>query len=222
LISDAPLELAVPGWFAFATLLVHASHRLLARSARHEFLPLPIQQHAWLAGMVGLGTLWSLQIRIEDHLHLSMIGVSLYALVFGYTRALLGAATAVAGLALLTGHAWLDVGINGVLLGALPAAIAAALQKLLRSRLPHNVFVFIIGNGLFATWIASACAGGALVAAQIALLPAPPPDGGEILAYTLLLAWGEALMSGMIFSSLVIFRPQVVMTYEQHEYLPHR
>jgi uncharacterized membrane protein len=38
----------------------------------------------------------------------------------------------------------------------------------------------------------------------------------------MLLAWGEALMSGMVFSALVVFLPQAVLTYRQDTYLPPR
>ena len=45
---------------------------------------------------------------------------------------------------------------------------------------------------------------------------------GDHVAYSLLLAWGEALMSGMLFSALVVFTPQLVLTYRQDLYLPRR
>ncbi len=44
----------------------------------------------------------------------------------------------------------------------------------------------------------------------------------DYVGYSLLLAWGEALLSGMIFSALVIFLPQVVLTYREDSYLPPR
>ncbi|MGE5337434.1 MAG: energy-coupling factor ABC transporter permease [Gemmatimonadota bacterium] len=216
---DHPVELAALGWVLFAALVAHAGFVLLRPAARREFLPLSIQQHAWLAGIVCLGVLWSLRIRIGDAGQLSMIGVSLYALVFGYTRALLGAAVALVGLTALTHGAWLGVGLTGLLIAALPAAVAALLQRALRARLPLHLFVFIIGNGLFASLVASSCADLGLLAAQFALAQAEVPNAGEVIGYALLLAWGEALASGMVFSALVIFRPQIVMTYAQDDYL---
>lgn len=217
-----PTALAVSGWVLFPALVAIALRRVLRSGARRDFLPRSIQQHAWLAGIVSLGVLWSLQIRIGGGLHLSMIGVSLYALIFGYARALLGAAVALIGLTVLADRAWFDVGWNGLLVAALPAAIATSLQRVLGAQLPHNLFVFIIGNGLFVTLVASAGASVASLAAQVATAPAASANAAEIIGYALLLAWGEALMSGMIFSALVIYRPQIVMTYGQDEYLPPR
>ncbi len=214
-----PVELAALGWVLFVALVFQAGFVLLRPAARRDFLPLSIQQHAWLAGIVCLGVLWSLRIRIDDGLQLSMIGVSLYALVFGYRRALLGAAVALVGLTALTHGGWLEVGLTGLLLAALPAGVATALQRLLRMRLPLHLFVFIIGNGLFATLVASSCAQIALLAVQLALAQRELANAGEVAAYALLLAWGEALVSGMVFSALVVFRPQIVMTYAQDDYL---
>jgi uncharacterized membrane protein len=215
-------EFAIMGWTLFSALLAHALHQTLRPTARSGFLPLSVQQHAWLAGIVSLGVLWSLQIRIGSGLHLSMIGVSLYALLFGYARALLGATVALVGLTVLADREWLDVGLCGLLLAALPAAIATSLQRVLGSHLPRNLFVFIIGNGLFVTLVASSGATVASLAAQIAVAPSEAANAADIIGYALLLAWGEALASGMIFSVLVIYRPQIVMTYAQNEYLPPR
>ena len=35
-----------------------------------------------------------------------------------------------------------------------------------------------------------------------------------------LLAWSEAIVSGMLFSALVIFLPSIVLTYRRDLYLP--
>lgn len=217
-----PIVWAVSGWAVLLALATHAFVRTLHPAVRRAFLPQSIQQHAWLAGIVCLGVLWSLQIKTGAGLHLSMIGVSLYALVFGYARALLGAAVALIGQAALSDGMWPDLGMTGVLVAALPAAIASTLQQVLRARLPRHLFVFIIGNGLFATLIASGCASVAYLALQFAASSAEIANAAEMIGYALLLAWGEALASGMVFSSLVIFLPQVVMTYRQDDYLPRR
>jgi uncharacterized membrane protein len=217
-----PIEWAVSGWAVLLAFALHAFLRTLRPAFRRDFLPLSIQQHAWLAGIVCLGVLWSLQIRIGSGLHLSMIGVSLYALVFGHARALLGAAVALIGQTAFTDGAWLELGMTGVLIVVLPSMIASTLQHVLSSRLPRHLFVFIIGNGLFVTLIASGCASVAFLALQIAIAPSEVADVSATVGYALLLAWGEALASGMIFSSLVIFRPQIVMTYSPDDYLPRQ
>lgn len=220
-LQNFPRELAFFAWVLFAILIIDTLRRLIDR--RHEFLPESIQQHAWMAGIVALGMLWSLAIDARAGLQLTMIGVPLFALLFGFERALVGGAIALLGFTALSGNAWPGVGLHGLLVVVFPAALTAAMQTLLASMLPRHLFVFIIGNGLFVTLLGAASAGAALVAAQIAF--APPgavPNAGEIIGSALLLAWGEALASGMVFSALVIFCPQIVLTYAIDEYLPRR
>jgi uncharacterized membrane protein len=72
------------------------------------------------------------------------------------------------------------------------------------------------------TLIVTALASVLLLAASAAGGHAAPQLVEEHLSYSLLLAWGEALVSGMIFSALVIFLPQTVLTYRQDTYLPPR
>jgi uncharacterized membrane protein len=96
------------------------------------------------------------------------------------------------------------------------------LQRLIERKLPRNIFVFIIGNGLFVTMAVTALASALLLAAASIGAQAALRQLDEHIAYSLLLAWGEALVSGMIFSALVVFLPQIVLTYRQDTYLPPR
>jgi len=101
-----------------------------------------------------------------------------------------------------------------------PAALAGLLQRQIEQRLPKNLFVFVIGNGLFVTLAVTAATTVLLLAADV--LTGTLAADADRLAYALLLAWGEALASGMLFSALVIFGPQLVLTYRQDLYLPPR
>lgn len=152
-----------------------------------------------------------------------MLGAALFALIFGWARAILGLSAALVLYTALTEGAWSNLGINGLLFALLPTAIACAMQRLLERKLPKNVFVFIIGNGMFVTFAATAVTSLAMLLASLpTATPAAAARVGEYVTYSLLLAWGEALVSGMIFSSLVIFRPGLVLTYREEAYLPRR
>jgi uncharacterized membrane protein len=212
------LEAALLGWLLLAPAALWS---LLA--VRTRFLPEPGQQHAWLAGAVSIAFLWSLQVEAGDGLHLGMLGSALYALVFGRARAILGLLLALALFTWLDHGAWPNFGVNGLLLAVLPALLATALQNLIERRLPHNLFVFIIGNGMFVTLAVTAATGVLLLALSLATVaPAAASHFADYAGSSLLLAWGEALLSGMLFSALVIFRPQLVLTYREDTYLPPR
>jgi uncharacterized membrane protein len=216
--ADAPFALAVFGWLIVLPAVVHA-----AWSVRPDFLPTGTVQHAWLAAIVTAALLWALHVRSPVNMDFGLLGSALFALVFGRALAILGLMAALLLYTALDGGAWFNIGLNGVVLAIVPAWLATALQQQIERRLPKNLFVFIIGNGLFVTLAVTACAS-ALVLGLSALESAGSSRLlGDHLAYSLLLAWGEALLSGMLFSALVVFLPQAVLTYRQDVYLPpHR
>jgi len=216
LFSPAYFELAVGGW-----LVVTIAAAAALPALRRDFLPKASQQHAWLAAIVALALLWTLQSKSQSGLDVGLVGSALFALVFGRERGLLGLLAAVTLYTFLTDGSWLNTGVNGALLAVVPAWLASALQRQLE-RLPHNLFVFIIGNGLFVTLLVTAVVSLSFVAIAVLVSEVAPASTPELIAYSLLLAWGEALLSGMIFSALVVFVPGVVLTYRQDVYLPPR
>ncbi len=215
--ASISLDLALLGWLLLVPVVV-----LALRDVRGGFLAEGAQQHAWLAGLVCVALLWTVPVKLGDGPAFGMLGAALYALLFGRARAVLGLLGALLLHTWLVNGAWANVGLNGLLFAVLPALIASSLQRALERWLPKNVFVFIIGNGMFVTLAATAVTSLVLLTLSINIATAPTTDYGDYVGYSLLLAWGEALLSGMIFSALVIFMPQVVLTYREDSYLPRR
>jgi uncharacterized membrane protein len=213
--ADAPWGLAAFGWLITLAAIAHA-----VREVRHEFLPADAAQHGWLAATVTVALLWGLHVRSPIGLDFGLMGSALFTLVFGRARAVLGLMAALLLYTALDGGSWFNIGINGLVLAVIPAWLASTLQRQIELRLPRNVFVFIIGNGMFVTLVATACTSVLILTLAIAESSAAPRMLGDHLAYSLLLAWGEALLSGMLFSALVVFAPQAVLTYRQDLYLP--
>jgi uncharacterized membrane protein len=217
---NAPLasELAWLGWVLLAPFVLVA-----LRAVRHGFLPDGGQQHAWLAGLVCVAFLWTLQVKLGNGPGFGMLGAALYVLLFGAARGMLGLLLALVLHHGLTDGPWFALGASGLFYAVLPALLTAGLQQVLARWLPKNLFIFIIGNGLFVTLAATAITSIALLLCSRAVASAPSAEPlGDYIGYALLLAWGEALVSGMIFSALVIFTPGIVRTYRQDTYLPPR
>jgi uncharacterized membrane protein len=215
--ADAPWGLAVFGWLIALSAIARA-----VREVRHGFLPSGAAQHGWLAAIASIALLWALHVRSPIGLDFGLLGSALFALVFGRARAILGLMAALVLHTALEGGSWFNVGVNGVVLAIIPVWLATALQHQIEVRLPRNVFVFIIGNGMFVTLLATACTNVLILSLSLAESSAAPRMLGDHLAYSLLLAWGEALLSGMLFSALVVFTPHAVLTYRQDLYLPPR
>lgn len=217
LYDNAPLTLVVLGWVVVTPWLA-----LSLLSVHRQFLPSSVAEHAWLAAIVATAFLWVLHVHSPVGLDFGLLGGALFTLVFGRARAILGLLAALALHTLMNDGSWVNFGLNGTLLAVVPAFTASLLQHLIERWLPRNIFVFIFGNGLFVTLVVTALASVLLLAASAAAEHAAARQLNEHLAYSLLLAWGEALVSGMIFSALVVFLPQTVLTYRQDVYLPPR
>jgi uncharacterized membrane protein len=210
-----PPEATAIGWILLLPPALHSLRRARAGTPLHG-----AQQHLWLAGAVVCAWLWTLQARTIGGAAFGLQGAALYALVFGRHWGRLGLLAAVALHAGLGGGIWPNVGVAGLLLAVVPTTLAGALQRQIERRLPKNLFVFIIGNGMFVTLSVAAVTSALALASG--WLAKPVAAQTDQIAYALLLAWGEALASGMLFSSLVIFGPHLVLTYRRDVYLPPR
>jgi uncharacterized membrane protein len=217
--SLLPASVDLP-WAALGWLLLAPPAWRSWRALRARAMLQGAQQHLWLAAIVLVAWLWTLQQRAAPAAGFGWLGVAVFALVFGRDWARLGLIAAVALHTLLAGGHWMNLGLDGVLLAALPTAMAEALRRQVERRLPPNLFVFIIGNGLFVMLAVTAATSVARLAVAGIVTAAFP--AAEQFAYALLLAWGEALASGMLFAALVIFGPNLVPTYSQDRYLPRR
>ena len=215
--DDAPLPLALFGWFVVLPWLA-----VSLVSIRGRLLPSSASEHVWLGGIIAVAFLWMLHVRSPVGLDFGLLGSALFALLFGRSRAIIGLLIALVIHTALDDGSWVNFGINGALLAVIPALSASVLQRLIERWLPKNIFVFIFGNGLFVTLVVTALTSALLLAAEAAATHAATNVLREHLAFSLLLAWGEALVSGMIFSALVVFLPQAVPTYRQDTYLPPR
>ena len=213
--ASFPHYWAILAWVLLLPLAVPALIRLRSGEALRG-----AQQHLWLAGVVLLAWLWTLQAHAAGGAAFGLLGVAFYSLIFGCHWARLGLLAAVALHTILGGGSWLNFGVNGLLLAVVPTSLASVLQRQLELRLPKNVFIFMIGHGMFVTLAVTVVTSALLVV--VSWLLRPGPADLDQLAYALLLAWGEALASGMLFSALVIFGPHLVLTYRQDLYLPPR
>lgn len=101
--------------------------------------------------------------------------------------------------------------------GLLPATLALGLGALVRRCLPPNPFIYIFGRGFFATLL---CTFAALLL-QYGLGSIAPQVGAQLPFVALwLMAWADAIVTGMLIAVFVAFRPHWLATWSDHHYLP--
>ena len=174
-------------------------------------------QHPWLACVLGLSWLWSLAAAHPVGAVVQVSGACLLVLMFGWPLAvwtllpiaLIG--TWLAGEpigAALTSLAWF---------GLAPAFIALLLGGATRRWLPSHLVVYIFGRAFFATALAVVASG------VLHVLVSGAPHGLEtsdmIIGHSLV-ALGEAMATGLLVATMVMFRPAWLATYSDQRYLP--
>jgi uncharacterized membrane protein len=177
-------------------------------------------QHVFFGAMAALLIVWKIKAGISPELGFHHLGATLFTLMFGWPLALLGLSTVMLASVLLQHNEVLSLGVNGLLSVAIPVLVSYAILRLSQKRLPDNFFIYIFVAAYFGAGIAV----GASRLSAIALLSLVQayPDSQlvtESLVYVPLFMFPEAFVTGMLATSLVIYRPEWVMTFDDERYI---
>ena len=171
----------------------------------------------WLACCAVLPLCWGADKLAASAIIQPLSGASLLVLMAGWPLAVL-ALLPVAGVMLAVGGLPWDEALHRLVwLGLVPGTLAMLLGAGVRRWLPGHLFVYIMGRGFFATWVAVATTG------WLALKQGAAPvgtDHGDLVLARFLTASGEAFLTGMLVAIFVAFRPGWLATYSDRLYLP--
>ena len=200
-------------------LLLHPWRQLLSRR------PLVTQSSGdasglWtplLATLVVLPWMWALPTLHQMPLQLQWSGACLVLLMLGWPLAVL----TLLAVGVIT---WLlspSLSVPATLAltvwhGLVPATLAMGWGALLRRFLGTKVFVYLFGRGFFGTVVCLFIAG-LLAQAAGEQLPGVQQELGKIARW--LMAWGDAVVTGMLTAVFVAYRPQWLATWSDDLYL---
>ena len=199
-----------------AALLVAAAAGLALWFRPFAVLREPALRAPWFAVLVVLPLAWS-TLRVPGGPSLQLSGACLLVLMFGWPLALwtllpiaaistwLAGASPAQGIELAAWH------------GVVPATFALGIGIAIRRWLPQHLFVYILGRGFIGTALALMAAGA--LATFVRPLPATT-DAASLLLGHWLMAWGEALLTGMLTAIFVAYRPEWLLTWSDRRYLP--
>ena len=215
-----PLSLAwvVAGWAAALPVLIWAW-----RTAPWPGLAASVRFHVVVAGILCVVVLWTLQATVGEGFTFHLLGVAAFTLAAGPQLALIGTLCAVLLQITLSGAAWANGGIAFMTMGAIPVVVVWSLVVFEHRRMPGNFFLYVFVCGFFGAG-ASLGAGG-LVAALALAYGAGVKAAlvfGEYVPYLLYLAMGEATLTGMAITLMVVYRPKWVATFDDERYLKGR
>jgi uncharacterized membrane protein len=212
-----PATWLVGAWVALIPLLAWSLLR-----APWSRLKANEQSHVFLGAIVAVAALWTIGGRVGPLLHVHLLGATILYLMFGLPLALVAIALAAAAATLAGAGDWPAVGARVLLAGAVPVFTSQAVLRIVEARLPANFFVYVfLGaflGGALAMVAASAAATGSIALAS----PGATGPGDAWAATVLMLAFGEATLTGMLITLFVVYKPAWVGTFRDERYLQRR
>lgn len=196
---------------------------LLACTAALYFRPWamlrqPDLRSPWLGALVLLSGAWALEGALLPGMPpLQLSCAALLVLMLGWPLAVLSCVPVALAAAWLGGSDWVRGLEVAVWNGVVPATLALGIGILTRRWLPAHLMVYILARGFGATLAAMTLTG------VLWLLRHPLPSGADLtvlLTGRWLMAWGDAVLTGMLTAIFVACRPQWLATYSDRRYLP--
>jgi uncharacterized membrane protein len=206
-------------WLLISLLLFGAILLRAAYAAPWAVLKKPGVLNLLLGASVAVLAFWQLKTGIQPGLNLHLLGATLLTLLFGPWFAILGLT-----LALLVATAWEGTwhafALNGLLMTVLPVTVSWWIYRLVDSKLPNHFFIYVFLNAFVGAGVAVATMGFA-VCSVLAWAGAYPFDYlmQNYFPYFLLMAWSEAVTTGMIITILVVYKPHWVATFDDKNYI---
>ncbi len=206
------------GTVMFAGLLLAA-----LRSTPWTWLAVGGRQHAFAGAIVTCMLLWSISAKLGGGPSFHLLGVTTLTLMFGPALAFVAAALALTGVTLAGIAGWGAFGANALIMGAVPIATSYAIYRLVDARLPNHFFVYV----LLSAFVNGAIAMLASRMSTLAVLWFSSSSSGAVavsdyVLSSVLLAWGEALTTGMFMTLFVVYRPDWVRLFDDERYLMGR
>ncbi len=212
----------IPGWLSAGLWLVLVATFLLAlRYADWGAVRrVPARLHLLLGGALFCVVLWLMSVRVIEGLWIHFLGMTTLTLILGWRFALLAGTLAVAVHTPLIGQGLAGLPAAWLLSVAVPATVSRFLVYRLRRVRSGNLFVYMLGAG-FGGGVLSALAVAAVALPLLWLIDQRDWVTGALANWPLLalLLFPEGFINGMIVTTLTVFYPQLVKTFDERHYL---
>jgi len=212
----------IPLWLSTALwILLLATCSLAIRYADWRALHQDsTRYHLLFGGILFSLVLWLMSVRVIEAVWIHFLGTTTLTLILGWRFAIIAGTVATLAYTLFIGQSLLAASPAWLLSVALPATVSRWLVHALRKLKSHNLFIYMLGAGF---------GGGMLsvLVSAIAALPLMWLMGQQdwvaaCLAnwpFIALLIFPEGFINGMIVTTLTVFYPDLVKTFDDGFYL---
>jgi len=176
--------------------------------------------HAFLGTCVLLIALWHISTRQFPGLNYHFLGAALLTLLFRWQLAFVAVNIVLLALLFSGEGQWQTLPLNALTMGLLPILISYGLYRLVESKLPHNLFIYIFINAFFGAALTILIA---VSATALILVEAGVYEYSYLQQYYFpflpLMMFPESFITGMLTTLAVVFYPQWVLTFDDRKYL---
>ena len=171
-----------------------------------------------LASLVITPWLWALPWLQRMPIQLQLSGACLIGLALGWPLAVPVFCLIALTVGLLAPVSWAQQLDMALWLGIVPATLSFGLGMALRRWVWKNLFVYILGRAFLGTALCMFVSGALTQWTGHRLAATVDPDLAMVARW--LLAWGDAVVTGMMVAVFVAFRPQWLATWSDSLYVP--
>jgi uncharacterized membrane protein len=197
---------------------------LLYRAARdapwRKLLGNTTMMNAFIGLMFCTPVFWHLNAGIHAGFNFHLIGATLFLLMFGWHIALLALAVVMLIIWAYDGIDLITLGLNGLLMLAVPMLLSQALLRIAQRYLPKNFFIFVLFNGFFCAALSTMLM---MFATTLILLMTTHYTWPQIQYHYLIpapiLIFAESFTTGAIITGFTVSQPNAVMNFSEAEYL---
>jgi uncharacterized membrane protein len=206
-------------WLANA-VFAYFLYRAVIRAPWRTVLDNGAMVNALVGLMFGAFFFWQMNVGVRPGINFHVLGATLFMLMFGSHVATIALTVVMLATWLRTDAALITLGLNGLLMIALPVIFSEWLLRFSKRNMPKNLFLFVLWNG-FACGAFSIILN--VVATTLLLLALSPHTWPQIKHYYLvatpLIMFAEAFTTGMLITAFTVFQPDAVMNFSDEEYL---
>lgn len=173
-----------------------------------------------LGASVLLLLIWNLKAGIHPGLGFHLLGATLFMLMFGWQFALLSISFVLIwqmGFGIIQPASF---SLNALLMGGLPSLLSYALLRLSLHYLPRHFFVYTLVNAYFSAALVMAVV---VIITSLLLLCCSPYDWvllkRNYLPFMPMMVFAEGFFTGMLATSMVLFRPEWIGSFDDRRYL---
>lgn len=212
-------------WVWVANILFALALGLAFKQARWKELAQESSfQHVYLGATVFVLLLWQMKADITTLVSIHFLMSTTLTVMFRWPLAIIASSCALAGLCWTGKAPWYLFGVNGLATAVVPVLVSHYLFKLADEKLPDNFFALFFVGGFFTSAAAALSSGLSLM---IGLwLGSSSWDferiASEYFLFLPMILPPEAVVNGMLLSSMMIYKPNWVKNFDYHRYFDNK